>query len=185
MRNLKKLLSRNQLKISDVDKKITDEHMLFISKELCCNFRDLMLRLHLRTTVNIDLSKVDDDEKRHTIFKTWKKEQGSKATYTKLIKALLKMKCREDAKYICELLKNADSVQPLLQEQSNASAASLNSRSAPLYTGKNLYRAFSACDLLIGSNCHGSFVTVTELIALSQVTEGLTTCLLFVTELHE
>ena len=143
-----------------------------------------MLRLHLRTTVNIDWSKVDDDEKRHIIFKTWKKEQGSKATYTKLMKALLRMKCREDAKYICELLKNADSVQPLLQEQSNALAASLNARSAHLYTGKNLYRAFSARDLLIGSNCHRS---VTELIALSRVTEGLTTvtCLLFVTEVHE
>ena len=39
--------------------------------------------------------------------------------------------------------------------------------------------------LSIGSNCHGSSVTVTELIALSRVTEGLTTCLLFVTEVLE
>ena len=37
----------------------------------------------------------------------------------------------------------------------------------------------------IGSNCHGSSVTVTELIALSRVTKGLTTCLLFVMEVLE
>ena len=48
-------------------------------------------------------------------------------------------------------------------------------------------RAAASCGQLtfnysIGSNCHGTTVTVTELIALPRVTEGLIDSLLFVTE---
>ena len=95
------------------NKQITDEHIEVISRTLCSQWKSLPAHLGLPpiTARDIDHGPGDEREKRNTFLTTWKAMKGSEATYKKLISALLKIEHREDAESVCELLKDADSVQ--------------------------------------------------------------------------
>ena len=107
------LIASYHLAEKDTDKQITDEHIEVISRTSCSQWKSLPahLGLPLITARDIDRGPGDEREKRNTFLTTWKAMNGSKATYKKLISALLKIECREDAESVCELLKNADSMQ--------------------------------------------------------------------------
>ena len=104
----------------DVSKKITDEHIEFISRSLCRQWKSLPAHLGLAIIVVDDIDKsnvMDEREKREKFLRTWKKEKGSEATYKKLIDGLLTIKCKEDAEFVCELLKGTDSMQQQQPEE--------------------------------------------------------------------
>ena len=54
---------------------------------------------------------MDEGEKRREFFLGWKEKKGSGATYGCLIRALLKIKSRQDAESICKLLQASTSAQ--------------------------------------------------------------------------
>ena len=74
---------------------------------------------------DIDKSQKGAREKRHDFLLTWKEMEGSSATYSQLITALLKIKCRQDAEKLCEMLK-----QSVPQSQLPIATASTSSRCA-------------------------------------------------------
>ena len=56
---------------------------------------------------DIDKSQKGERENRHEFLLIWKEMEGSGATYKQLITALLKIKCRQDAEKLCEMLKKS------------------------------------------------------------------------------
>ena len=121
------LIARYHLTEEDVNKQITDQHIEIISRTSCSQWKSLPAHLGLLpiTARDIDRGPGDEREKRNTFLTTWKAMKGSEATYKKLINALLTIECREDAESVCELLKDADSVQqPESDCSSNASTFS-------------------------------------------------------------
>ena len=131
-RSLESFIVRYRLTEEDVNKQITDEHIGVISSlsSLCSQWKSLPVHLGLATTIvgDIDSTPVTETEKKMDFFTTWKEEQGSNATYRKLIGALLEILCKRDAESVCQLLKSASPVQAQQQQES---ATSLGTRSTP------------------------------------------------------
>ena len=134
-RSLESLIVRYRLTEEDVNKQITDEHIGVISSSssLCSQWKSLPTHLGLANTIvgDIDSTPVTETEKKMDFFTTWKEEQGSNATYRKLIGALLEILCNRDAESVCQLLKSASPVQAQQQQEQNMSAVSLGTRSTP------------------------------------------------------
>ena len=132
-RSLESLIVRYHLTEEDVKKQITDEHIGVISSSssLCSQWKSLPVHLGLATVGAIDSTPVTETEKKRDFFTTWKEEQGSNATYRKLIGALLEILCNRDAESVCQLLKSASPVQAQQQQEQNMSAASFGTRSTP------------------------------------------------------
>ena len=130
--SLESLIVRHHLTEEDVNKQITDEHIEVISS-LCSQWKSLPVHLGLATTIvgDIDSTPVTKTEKKRDVFTTWKEEQGSNATYRKLLGALLEIPCKQDAESVCQFLKSANPVQAQQQQKRNMSAASLGTRSTP------------------------------------------------------
>ena len=133
--SLESLIVRHHLTEEDVNKQITDEHIEVISSStsLCSQWKSLPVHLGLATTIvgDIDSTPVTKTEKKSFFFTTWKEEQGSNATYRKLIGSLLEIPCKQDAESVCQFLKSANPVQAQQQQKRNTSAASLGTRSKP------------------------------------------------------
>ena len=133
--SLESLIVRYHLTEEDVSKQITDEHIEVISSStsLCSQWKSLPVHLGLATTIvgDIDSTPVTETEKKRDFFTTWKKEQGSNATYRKLLGALLEVPCKQDAESVCQLLKSGNPVQAQQQQKRNTSAVSLGTRSTP------------------------------------------------------
>ena len=90
----------------NICKKISDKHVVEISGFLSEQWRKLPSYLDLEDAVLSDLEKdaKTEEERRAGLLKKWKREKGSEATYQVLIKALLDIKCKEDAESVCKLL---------------------------------------------------------------------------------
>lgn len=108
------LLKKYNLKIEDVCKKISGEHLDRISHSYCSKWRRLLPYFNMEKIVedDIDQLSVNGEEKRSKFFKKWEEVKGSSATYEKLVSALLKMECRNDAEKVCELIQPASDRRP-------------------------------------------------------------------------
>ena len=89
----------------DLNKEISDLHLAKIVQSRCTRWRSLPSHLELETNL---LSDIDRDfpkevEKRSEFFDQWKRQKGSEATYKRLMQALLDVKERHDAEYVCQL----------------------------------------------------------------------------------
>ena len=100
-----------QLKEEDVNEQVTDLHIHEISRSHCKKWKSLPAYLEMEGIVASDIDKkpIEEDEKRCDFFSKWKKEKGSEATYKVLIGALLKMRCKEDAESVCEMISHSAS----------------------------------------------------------------------------
>ena len=97
-----------QFKLTEEDSKeqISDPHLEEISRTSSKEWRSLPSHLELPDTTvgDIERDSQKEDERRNNFFFTWKHKKGTRATYRKLVHALLKIDCRGDAEKVCELL---------------------------------------------------------------------------------
>ncbi len=94
------------------NQKVSDVHMVEISRCYCKRWKLLCPYLDLEGIIVNDMELVSgsEGEKRRAFFAAWRERKGSDATYRRLLYALLKTGCREDAEEICKLLKSVDSL---------------------------------------------------------------------------
>ena len=106
MDELALLLNHFHLREEDCNQKISDEH-LQSSASYCSKWKELPSCLALETHYIDDIERdyPKEEEKRHRFLLEWRERKGFEATYKALIKALLKIKRRNDAEGVCELLK--------------------------------------------------------------------------------
>ena len=118
--SLKSLLDSHHLSEEDSNKQITDGDMEVISRSLCGKWRSLPPHLELDSILveDIDRMQSDESEKRSKFFSIWKGKQGSGVTYKRLLRALLRIECTQDAESVCKLLNDGDSVQQQCSEPS-------------------------------------------------------------------
>ena len=100
------LLKRYRLTESSIKKQVTDAHLERISRSYCKEWKRLPSYLHLENIIaeDIDRSPKEEKDKRHDFLLKWKKLEGSDGTYQRLIEALLKINCVQDAEGVCLLL---------------------------------------------------------------------------------
>ena len=136
--SLESLIARYHLTEEDVRKQITDEHIEVISSStsLCSQWKSLPAHLGLVNTIvgDIDSTLVTETEKKRDFFTTWKEEQGSNASYRKLIGSLLEVPCKQDAESVCQLMKSVSLLKAQQQQKRNTSAGSLGTMST--FSGK-------------------------------------------------
>ena len=147
--SVESLIVNYHLTEEGVNKQITDRHMEVISRSSCKKWRSLPAHLDLDSIVEEDIDRlsVNEDQKRHTFFTTWKAKKGSEATYKRLMNALLITECKEDAESLCRLLKQPQpqqqpppQQQQQQQQQQPEQGASFSTISAPSdITGKELH----------------------------------------------
>ena len=116
------LLEKFQLLSVDCKQKVSECHIEEISSGCCEHWKRLQPYLNNMTKIlvkDIDAKLVDAKEKRREFFQSWVEQEGSDATYFKLIEALLTIKCKEDAEFVCSLLqkqlKHGDSAPAVLE----------------------------------------------------------------------
>ena len=92
-------------------KTVSETHMEEISHSYCSKWKLLYCHLEVDRIVvsDVDLMRASEREKRHAFLVMWKEKKGSDATYKRLLYALLKTGCREDAEGVCKLLISTDS----------------------------------------------------------------------------
>ena len=88
------------------NKEITSEHLEEISRSYCRQWKRLIPYLMMSDTTEDDVNDHPGSprEKRRIFLRTWKQMKGSEATYERLVSALLKIECRNDAESVCQLL---------------------------------------------------------------------------------
>ena len=103
------LMSQYRLTERQYSTQVSDIHLEKLSRSGCKQWKSLPAHLELEAIVaeDIDKSQKGEREKRHEFLLTWKEMEGSSATYRQLITALLKIKCRQDAEKLCEMLKKS------------------------------------------------------------------------------
>lgn len=106
------LMYKYDLNISDCNRQVTDRHIDEISRSYCGEWRHLPSQLEMDEIIESDINRkpIAEDEKRREFFKKWKNRHGSRATYEKLIRALLRIRCLNDAESVCRLLQRAPAV---------------------------------------------------------------------------
>ena len=94
-----------------------------ICSSCCGKWRFMCPHLGMEAIVkeDIDRGPGGEEEKRYTFFTKWKKMKGSRATYKRLIGALLNIYCGEDAEKVCKLLSEKDSISLPKEGQSTVS----------------------------------------------------------------
>ena len=102
-----KFLDYFHLQPEDIDAKIHEEHINKIA-HICINdWKNLYPFLGIDTkdieAIEAELNKKDMAK---SFFRLWKKRNGRDATYRRLIDALIKIKSREEAECVCEILKS-------------------------------------------------------------------------------
>lgn len=107
MAEVKDLMKHYHLSEEDCAQQISDIHIDEIALSYCGKWRSLPPYLKLERIVadDIDRGPGSERDKRRTFLQTWKDAQGSGATYAVLISALLKIRCRNDAEGVCNLMK--------------------------------------------------------------------------------
>ena len=104
-----RLMSQYRLTERQYNKQVSDTHLEKLSRSGCKQWKSLPPHLKLETIVaeDIDKRQKEEREKRYEFLLKWKDMEGSSATYGLLITALLKIKCRQDAEKLCEMLKKS------------------------------------------------------------------------------
>ncbi len=106
--DLSSALQRYHLSEGDVLQQVSNVHLQEISRSYCLKWRFLPAALmeNPKAVVNdIERGGKPEDEQRADFFSRWQSEKGSEANYMNLINALLVIGCRQDAEYVCGLLK--------------------------------------------------------------------------------
>ena len=100
------LLREYELTEEDSEQPISDPHLEEISRTSSRKWRSLPSHLELpdNTVGDIQRDSENEEERRNNFFFTWKRKKGTRATYRKLLCALLKIDCRRDAEKVCKLL---------------------------------------------------------------------------------
>ena len=95
----------------ECNKRISDVHLERLSSKCCGKWRKLTSHLEMDNIVKDDIDRkgVGESEKRLDYFTEWKEQKGSAATYKSLIRALLKIDCRDDAEYVYQLFQSSGS----------------------------------------------------------------------------
>ena len=127
------LMSQYRLTERQYNKQVSDIHLEKLSRSGCKQWKSLPPHLKLEAIVaeDIDKSQKGEREKRHEFLLTWKDMEGSGATYKQLITALLKIKCRQDAEKLCEMLKK--SAQSQLAIATNSATSHHAGKNARIY----------------------------------------------------
>ena len=88
------------------DQQISDPHLEEISRTSSTKWRSLPPHLDIPDTTvsDIECDSQNEEEWQNNFFFTWKRKKGTRATYRKLVHALLKIDCRGDAEKVCKLL---------------------------------------------------------------------------------
>ena len=99
------LLRQFELTEEDSERQISDPHLEEISRTSSRKWRSLPSHLELpdNTVDDIERDLQKEEERRNNFFFTWKHKKGTRATYRKLVHALLKIDCRGDAEKVCKL----------------------------------------------------------------------------------
>ena len=107
--SLNSLLEHYQLKEEDYNRPISDQHLDEIARSSCSQWRSLRPELGLKKIVEDDIERdlKNEEAKRRSFFYKWKHLQGSGTTYKRLVGALLKIGCQEDAESVCQLLQRS------------------------------------------------------------------------------
>lgn len=123
---MRSFLEHYALTENDWDKQMTESHLDTFSRLYCTRWRLLPSCLEMRSniveTINQDVSIAGEIAKRIEFFRQWKQMKGFKATYGKLIHALVEIDCRDDAGKVCELLKSLTSTHNIQQQTSTVSS---------------------------------------------------------------
>lgn len=92
--------------LANLDNQISDIHLEQIATSLLGEWRSLPPHLELSEIVVGDIERNYSDEpgRRRSFLQLWRQRHGSRATYRKLIHALLTIECRQDAESVCRLL---------------------------------------------------------------------------------
>ena len=90
------------------NKVITSEDVDAISRSYCRQWKRLIPHLNMKDITEDDINDHSGSpgEKRRIFLRKWKRMKGSEATYERLVSALLKIECKEDAEGVCQLLLN-------------------------------------------------------------------------------
>ena len=107
MSSVTELVQRCQLTDECVlDTKVTSDRFNAVSRSLC-KWRSLAPDLDIAQQVVEDIEKDyhEEERKRSAFLKEWQQKFSVRATYRKLIEALLEIERTEDALKICELFK--------------------------------------------------------------------------------
>lgn len=120
------LFEKFGLSEGDCKVKVTECHLQEIARNCCSNWKWLQPHLNMRKIAVDDISgkHIDAIDKRLDFFHAWTTQEGSDATYLKLIHALLKIDNKNDAEFVCMLLKK-----PLVVKQGNVKARQVDSTS--------------------------------------------------------
>ena len=113
---LLELIENYELSVEDCSKKVSDANLEAISQSNCMHWERLPSHLEMSDSVVSDISRkqIDEEGKRLEFLRKWREQKGSKATYKQLVLALLKIRCRDDAEKVCDILKKSQPQEPLL-----------------------------------------------------------------------
>ncbi len=100
------MMKRLGLREEDYCKAMSDKHLEEFTHRYGEYWRLLPVYLKIDSIVAKDAERIpgEEGEKRYSFFTKWKSINGSDATYEKLVYALLKIKCKQDAQAVCEML---------------------------------------------------------------------------------
>lgn len=101
-------LQRFGLTERDVLKPVSKIHLQEISRAHCRDWRSLPAALMMENDnicQDIEREEPHEEARRRNFFSQWKSEKSADANYKKLINAFLEANCKEDAEYVCSLLK--------------------------------------------------------------------------------
>ena len=96
------------LAAEDLDATCSDEHILSVSKLLDWRGVAPYLNLTEPEVDEVDLDGRDERDKRHKTLQKWKSKFAFRATYRKLIQALLESGKADHAEEVCKLLQKGN-----------------------------------------------------------------------------
>ena len=128
------LLKHYCLKEDDCRKKISDKHLREMDP-YCSKWKELpsYLGLEAHFVGDIEGNYAKEEERRYQFLFGWRERKGFEANYKALIEALLKIKRRNDAEGVCELLKAMCPQQSIGSASSQSVTTSITSQQ-PLET---------------------------------------------------
>ncbi len=148
----------------DCNQQISDKHLKDISQSCCQQWRSLPSHLGLPDLMVKDIERTvaDEEERRHTFFQKWKQRKGFDATYMRLIEALLRINCREDAEKVCKLLRLRGTIvrntQPSSQNPPLGSHRSISIPSQGTLALPTYQRTTPNTGIAIATNCFRKWV---------------------------
>ena len=119
-----KLLKQFRFCEEEYNKKVTDRHLLDISRSYFEKWRSLYPYLDMTKTdvTNAEKDGNGEENERQKFLERWQEKKGCDATYIKLINALLEVECRSDAEGVCKLLQ---------QDETSPKASPMNVSTSP------------------------------------------------------